>query len=248
MYSSVYSTWAKIKYNQVNPVGRMRNISLIQLLEEAAIEHCAAIGKDVFTLQNEGFGWVLLAGSLQIGSYPRYNEKVKTDTWISKWSSYRGIREFRMTGEEGQLFAKGTTQWTYADLRKKRPSPVAQEFLERWPVRDERVSTRPFLKRSLDLPSSSQKEVFTARRHDIDSNNHVHNGRYLQWVIETIPEDYYEGKLLTFLEGKFMHSARLNNLIEVHAGYKKKNELIHNVIRQSDGAILATGRSQWRER
>lgn len=247
MLPPIFSTKTKVSYNQVDPHGRIRNIALMQMLEEAAIEHCVAIERDVFTLLDEGFGWVLLSGALHFNEYPRYNHSIITDTWISGWTRYQGIREFLLKGEDGRIFTRATTKWAYVDARKRRIVPIAESFKIGWPRKEKRALECRFIKRPLEMPAGYSTENYAVRRHDIDSNRHVHNVRYLEWVLETVPEEYFDGRELESVEGSFIHEAHLNDTIQVQAGIVSDNELVHNVVRRSDGEVLSTGRSCWRK-
>lgn len=237
----------RISYNQVDPLGRTRNIALMGLLEDAAVEHCFSIDRDVFTLLEEGFGWVLHAGVLKFYHYPRHRDSIKIKTWISQWQRIRGIREFVIEDSAGNILVKASTQWVYLSIERRRPIPVPELYKVKWPAISRRTLDADFIKRPFPLPRHYTTEMFHVRRHDIDSNNHVHNNRYLEWVLETVPEAFFHNRILDFVNGTFMREAELEDQILVQAGIVSKNKLVHNVVRRSDGEVLSTGYSCWRE-
>lgn len=247
MNEDIFSTEMQIRYNQVDPFGRARNIALMNLLEEAAIEHCHSIDRDVFALLEEGLGWVLHAGSLEFAQYPRYRDTVKIRTWISEWNRLRGIREFKITDSRGTPLVNASTEWVFVDIHRRRPVSIPDEFRVLWPETGERALDAPFFKKPLSLPKNYTTEMFEVRRHDIDSNHHVHNVRYLEWVLETVPEEFFHRRVLESINGTFIREAHLNDQILVQAGKISNSELVHNVVRRSDGEVLSTGRSKWRD-
>ena len=236
----------RIAYNQVDPSGKARSIAMMELLQEAAIEHCSDIGMDVFTLLSRRRGWMLRAGNLDLSRYPRYGEALRIDTWLSKWTAFTGTREFVLYTQKKEELARATTLWAYVDTEARRPVPVDPVFKERWQFSDLRAISRGFTKRPLTIPASHTTELFTVRRHDIDSNEHVHNVRYLEWVLESVPESYYHGQELITIDGSFIQEARPQDTILVQAGRVSDRELVHNVIRKTTGEVLSTGRSVWR--
>ncbi len=245
MDSKAYTVSSNIGYNQVDKDGLVRSISTVQLFEEAAIEHCYEINRNVFDLLKEGYGWVLRSGSIGFQFYPCYGEKVKTTTWISRWSPFQGVREFLLTNEEEQICAKATSLWAYIDMEKRRPSLIPEVFRKEWYFDSRRAMDTIFVKHPIDIPPNSLQKSFHIRRQDIDSNNHVHNGKYLEWIMEIVPERFYTEKRIKTMEGAFLQEAGKTDQITVEVGIKNEHELVHNVIRIQDGAILATGRSEW---
>jgi medium-chain acyl-[acyl-carrier-protein] hydrolase len=248
MDTSPYRYDTKIAYNQVDPHGNTRVIALMELLQEAAIEHCSAIGMDVFRLLEDNEGWVLRAGVLDFDLYPRYGDHLHIATWISKWTAFTGTREFRLMNADDTVIATATTLWAYVDTEKKRPTPVAKAFKDEWAFAPERAVDEPFIKRPLPIPTVHTTTLFDVRRHDIDSNKHVHDVRYLEWVLESVPEEYFENYLLARIDGSFIHEARLGDSILVQAGALDQTHLVHNVVRKDTGEVLSTGRSTWRKR
>lgn len=243
---SAYSTHFKIGYGHVDRLGHVRPAALIQLLEEAAIENCDAIGRNVFDLLAEGYGWVLRGGSLKMLSYPRYRESVRVDTWISKWTPCQGVREFEVLTGRGEVCAVATSLWAYIDLGSRRPRPVPDVFRREWQFDERRAVDAEFIKRPLEIGDPCISAPLGVRRFDIDSNNHVHNVRYLEWVLETIPAEYFEARRLESVEGAFLREALPADEVVVAVGTLGPDALAHNVVRKADGIVLATGRSKWR--
>ena len=239
---------AKVGYNQVDNTGQLRVLSTIQILEEAAIENCYSIGRDVLALLQEGYGWVLRGGSIRFDRYPSYADSILIETWISKWTTFQGFREFVMLDAGGEECVKATTAWAFIDLNSRRPVPIPEDFRERWEFDGSKALEAALMKKPLEVPSKILSETFSIRRTDIDGNLHVNNVRYLEWVLETVPHEFYAENELESVEGAFLKEARFEDQIEVRIGKAGETELIHNVTRKCNGEVLATGRSRWRRR
>lgn len=238
----------RVGYNQVDNTGHLRVLSTIQFLEEAAIENCYSIDRSVLTLLREGYGWVLRGGSIQFSRYPMYADYVTIETWISKWTTFQGFREFVMFDAGMEACVKATTVWAYIDLKNRRPVPIPEAFKEKWEFDDSRALEANLIKKPLEVPNELMSETFSIRRTDIDGNLHVNNVRYLEWVLETVPLEYYADNELESVEGAFLKEARFEDQIEVRIGKVGETELIHNVIRKCNGEVLATGRSKWKKK
>ncbi len=248
MNFNTFSMNAKVGYNQVDSSGRLKVLSAIQLLEEAAIENCYAINRNVFTLLQEGYGWVLRGGSIQFLRYPSYADSITIATWISKWTIFQGFREFIVLNARKEKCVKATTVWAYIDVTNRRPVPIPEVFKEKWEYSQQKAIEASLLKRPLEISGESVSETFNIRRTDIDSNKHVHNVRYLEWVLEAVPLEYYSENELESVEGAFLQEARFEDQIEVRVKKVNEGELMHNVIRKSDAEVLATGRSRWKKK
>ncbi|HPR87798.1 MAG TPA: thioesterase, partial [bacterium] len=248
MEFNTFSTDVKVGYNQVDSSGHLKALSAIQLLEEAAIENCSSIDRNVFTLLQEGYGWVLRGGAIQYIRYPSYADSLIIKTWISKWTILQGFREFVVLDSRKETCVRATTGWAFIDVNKRRPVPIPDVFKEKWAYCQEKAFAAPLLKRPLPISEKFISEAFHIRRTDIDSNKHVHNVRYAEWVLETIPIEYDVKYQMESLEGAFLQEARFEDLIEVRVEKVNETELIHNVIRKGDNAVLTTGHSRWQKK
>ncbi len=110
----------------------VRPTSMMAYLEETAAEHCSSIGRDLFSLLDDGGGWVLTGGVMRMERYPRYGEEFHIDTWISGWKTFIGIREQRIVSADGTLLGEAGGRWVYWDMASRKPTPVPQVFTDTW--------------------------------------------------------------------------------------------------------------------
>jgi medium-chain acyl-[acyl-carrier-protein] hydrolase len=235
----------EIRYKDVNHRQEATPVAVLNFVEETAADHCAYIGKNVYELQKEGIGWVLYAGCFHMDCYPKYREKIKIVTWISKIKGFIGYREYRVFSEDDKFYGGFRGMWLYFDLEKRRPIPVDKIYYEQWAIRDEAAIDYEIVpyKNRIDNPDCGKS--FTVQRYDIDSNNHVNNVRYVQWLMESIPEEFYNKARMEYIHGTFLKETFYNRHVESECKIISPNELIHTVTEKEHGILLATAKTIW---
>jgi acyl-ACP thioesterase len=97
-------------------------------------------------------------------------------------------REFVITDAHALELVRATTHWAFMDRRVKRVARVPAEVASAYPVDAERA-----LPLSFGRPAPCDRPAWESRfpvgHRDIDSNHHVNNLRYLEWMIETLPPE-----------------------------------------------------------
>jgi acyl-CoA thioesterase FadM len=88
---SVFGKEFELRYFEMNKHGIASPTTILTLLEETAADHCYDIGYSLYDLENQNIGWVLIAGRIDMARYPKYKEKIKIQTWLSKFSLVKKI-------------------------------------------------------------------------------------------------------------------------------------------------------------
>jgi medium-chain acyl-[acyl-carrier-protein] hydrolase len=234
-----------IRYKDVNYRQEATPVSVLNFVEETAADHCAYIGKNVYDLQKQGIGWVLYAGCFLMDKYPLYREKIRIETWISNFRGFMGYREYRVLSEDDIFYGGFRGLWLYFDLEKRKPIPVDNLYYERWPIRNEKAIDQEIIPSKKDIENPDIIKSFTVRRYDIDSNNHVNNVRYMQWLMESIPDLFYEKAELKSIQGTFLRETIYNRHVNSQCKIISPNELIHSVTEKESGILLATANTKW---
>ncbi|MBE9467705.1 MAG: hypothetical protein IMY72_05200 [Bacteroidetes bacterium] len=235
----------EIRYKEVNDRQEATPVAILNFVEETAADHCAHIGRNVYDLQKNGIGWVLYAGCFHMDKYPRYREKIKIKTWISQFKSFRGYREYRVLSEDNKLLGGFRGLWLYFDLEKRKPIPIEDIYYEKWPMRNEKAIDYEIDPSKNLITNSDSNKSFAVQRYDIDSNNHVNNVRYMQWLMEAIPDEFYNKAKMQYIQGTFLKETFLDRHVLADCKIISPNELLHTVIEKEHGTLLATARTTW---
>jgi len=245
---SLYTRELQLGYSHVFQDGRLPPAALMEELEETASEHCRIIGQDIFSLLGNRTAWILKGGALKMARYPGYSDRIRIETWISSLERYRGGREFRLRDEEGRILGRASTLWVFMDLNKRTLMPIPEPFHRNWPVCSDRPLTIPFRKQ--DFPSISGGFVrnIDIRRRDIDSNNHVHNTRYLEWLTEAVPPELYESCQIEQMEMLYRREALPGIPVQIRTCREGDGVFRHDILDRNRNLLLAAARTVWREK
>ncbi|MDR0637865.1 MAG: hypothetical protein LBG27_03010 [Spirochaetaceae bacterium] len=132
-----FSKKFRLRYFEMDKHGTASPTTILTLLEETAAEHCLDIGHGLYDLENKNRGWVLLSGAIDMMRYPKYQETITIQTWISKYTLVKGYRENIISDEYDNIIGKATGIWAFYDIEKRKPIPIFDDIKEKWSVNTE---------------------------------------------------------------------------------------------------------------
>jgi len=238
-----------LRYFEMNKFGEASPLTMAMLLEETASDHCNSIDFGLFDLYAQNIGWVLIAGFMHIDRYPVFKEKITIRTWMSAFTTTRGYRENIVFDSNNNIIGRSRGLWVFYDTKRKRPVKIFNEIQERWTGSSEICTDYNIDVKLTDAESIKCRKKFDIYQYDLDANNHVNNLRYLQWALETVPEDYFEEKQLSTLDARFIKEAYYGQSIESVTLAESENSCFHHRIQNvTTGDLCAAANTAWRER
>ena len=63
------------------------------------------------------------------------------------------------------------------------------------------------------IGDSDISKSFPVNRYDIDSNNHVNNVRYMQWLMESIPDEFFNKARMQNIQGSFLKKPSIAGML-----------------------------------
>ncbi|CAA7601612.1 HotDog domain protein [Acididesulfobacillus acetoxydans] len=192
------------RFYELNARRQAGPVVLLHYLEEAAVSHSGAAGCSLQELEGRGVGWVLNRWYIVVERYPVWDEKVSVETWPAAFDRFYATREFIVRGRDNTRMARATSRWIYLSVEKKRPLRIPEGFARAYGLDPERAVEHDFAA----LPvrqgewnlTTSGKRIFAVRRSDLDGYHHVNNAQYVQWLLESVPEQTYDLAELQSLE------------------------------------------------
>jgi medium-chain acyl-[acyl-carrier-protein] hydrolase len=245
----MFSKQFNLRYFEMDQHGGASPTTMLTLLEEAAADHCLSIDHGLYDLFNQNIGWVLLSGYMQMERYPVYKEKITIRTWLSKYTSIKGYRENIISDERGNVIGRAKGLWVFFDIKRRMPARILGDIIERWSCFPEESITHDIDKKISAIDYAQLKKEFMVHRYDMDTNKHVNNLRYLQWLIETIPDEIMDNYYLHSIDGRFVKEAQYGHSIESLA--EKENDepkFVHTIKDVNSNHVCSTGRTRWKKR
>ncbi len=240
-----------VRSYEYGPDEKVTVLSLLNYMQDAAVQHSRARGYSIEQLFELGVTWVLHHLHLIIEKRPLWNETVVVHTWPYALQGLHAIREFHLTDPAGTSFVRATTEWILIDFQKKRPARIPAGMYTAFHHVEKRMVENN--SRHLPPPESEQfRQKIPTRRAELDSNNHVNNTWFVDWALEALPEDPFSQLHLQSLEIIFKQEARFPETILSVAQREDRfpEEIIcrHRLTRNSDQAELALARTIWTQK
>ena len=198
--------------------------ALLNRLQDAASLAVADREGSPGDLMRRGYSWVLLRYWLKMeGRLPTMDEPIVIETRHSVNDGFHTLRVFRVfaMGNEAETLAFAKTSWVLIDLAAGRPVRALQHLPEVFydvaddPPIDPEFTAIPKLSGSSLKNEPFLKETdFPVRFHDLDSNGHVNNAAYFEWVYEATPLDLLAWQVRE-INAEFRVSAKFGETVRV---------------------------------
>lgn len=223
--------------------------TMLTLIEETAADHCLDINMSLYDLEKQDTGWVLLSGLVQMDRYPAYKEKITIRTWLSSYSLIKGFRENIIYDEQRNIIGRAKGIWVFFDIKRRKPVQILQYIKNKWSF-DEEVSLEQNIVHKIEaIEKASYITEYHVRRFDTDMNQHVNNIRYLQWVIESVPEEIADNYYMHTIDGRFIGEAQYGDtIVSLTDEGTEDLSFIHAVKIHGSNKVCATGRTFWKRK
>ncbi|MDA3945216.1 MAG: thioesterase, partial [Helicobacteraceae bacterium] len=201
----------------------------------------------ILSKMTQNHGMLMLTGAKQNDRYPHNQEKIIIRTWISKYYAVRGFRENIIYDANYNIIGRARGLWVFYDIKKRRPKKIHPDFLERWSS-SKTVSLEHNITNKIEaIDSTEYRKEFKVNMYDTDTNKHVNNLRYLQWLMESIPQETLENYYLYFIDGRFISEAQYGDVIL--SSTKRdvaENSFVHTIHVKGTNKVCATGKTIWK--
>jgi len=239
----------ELRYLEMDNFGEAASTTMLALLEETAADHCYSINQSLYDLEKQNIGWVLLSGVMEMYRYPTYKEKIIIRTWMSDYSMIKGFRENIIYDNNRNIIGRARGLWVFFDIKRRRPIQIFDLIKNKWSTDVEKSINYNITKKIKPIDSSLNSHEFKVNRFDVDTNQHVNNIKYLQWLLESIPEEFINNHYLYSIDGRFIAEAQYGDTILVFTERDiNDNSFTHTIRNQNNNKICATAKTLWKER
>jgi acyl-ACP thioesterase len=191
----------EIHYYEKDRNNKASIITILNYLEEMAIEHSDACGASHEEMLKQDLAWVLYKWKVRMYRYPSWKETISVTTWSCGIEGLYAYRGFRIHDSEGRMIGEALSVWLVFKFSTRRLQRIPQNIIDQYPSLGDFVLKNELsddLLSGADILLSSSDYVM--KPGDSDENRHVNNIRYVELALSNIPVDLYDDKLLTDIE------------------------------------------------
>jgi acyl-ACP thioesterase len=211
-------TWKEqitVPAHTIDLFGKVKFYYICYYLFDSASRHAHSLHWGYDDLQGQKQYWVLSRLHVQMLSYPGMHDSIMLETWPKGISRLFALRDFKITSANGETICLATTAWLIVDGTTGRPVRIS-DFARLYNFNTGRHSlkTVPGKLPVVDDPEHSLE--IGATYSDLDINQHVTSGKYIEWVQNCFDTGSYEKTKITEFRMNFLSETRHAENITLH--------------------------------
>lgn len=229
-----------------NLIGNMSTI--INILSDIGTKQSEELGSGMKELMDQNITWVFYNYHIKILRNPVYGEKLYVTTEATGFKKYYALRNYKIKDSNGNVIVNANAIFLLINLEKRRMIRIPEEQYEIYGVSGD-IKEEFKIPRLERLEDFEYEESFKVRYTDIDSNNHVNNTKYIDWAIETLPEDIVNNYVLDEIRVTFEKECKYGEEVKVFTDVRREEEDLVTVhkIESSDGKELTRLIGCWKK-
>ncbi|HMQ05991.1 MAG TPA: thioesterase [Saprospiraceae bacterium] len=179
----VHQAGYKIRSSEIGKDQKIKPYALVQLMQEASMEHVVLAQASAWDEALEGMTWVLLRKEIHFYQWPSLGEEIKVITYPSGFERIFAYRDYLVENKDGQRLTEAASTWTLIHKKTRNLVSIPEKFL---PF-DGRSEMNPLPRCGTAFPRTSQWKDGLPYRiglNDLDWNGHMNNVQYVRFIME----------------------------------------------------------------
>lgn len=227
-----------------DPNKKLRIPTLLRQMQEAALTSTQRLGVSAFDLAPHALGWVLLGQNMRLFRRPEMGETFEVVTCPVGFERVFTYRDFHVLDTNGQHLAVSSTTWMLMNLHKRRMATLPdwiRKMHHEVPPTDQHLPKAKY--KLIPFDEVLYTKTFRVDYHHLDSNGHLTNAVYSEWMLEGLPYDFLLHSTLTDLEIQFKQEAHYGDILRVNIGKGHAGYYQHGLFKEN--TLLASMQTQW---
>ncbi len=206
----IFEKTFEVHNNEVLSNRLLNPVKLVDYMNEIAGYHSESAGYSMVTLFKKGYSWIVLSWNIGINRLPELGDTIKIETWISEIKRCFAYREHLVKNEQDEILSRASSRWIFYNISKQRPERIPLQLAATWQLNPITASPVSIMDSEILKGSNfiNKEKNYAVQKQDIDILNHVHNSKYIDWVVESKPEFIKENYSLKHLQISYEHEIK----------------------------------------
>ncbi|WP_082403763.1 acyl-[acyl-carrier-protein] thioesterase [Lacticaseibacillus sharpeae] len=196
-----YSESISIPFYMVNEEGTLTLANLVNLVQQVSEHQLHGRSSQLDLVARYNIGWVITQSQIEIKRMPQAEEQVTLWTEATAYNRLLCYRDYGVIDADGNDIVTVHSTWVMMDLSTRKIVPVIDAIVEDFgAAKVTRVKRLPRLPKFADPEG---ERTYWVRYFDIDTNHHVNNVHYFDWMQDAIGYDWMRTHTLTAANIKY---------------------------------------------
>ena len=178
-----------IGYSDVDKNNKCKLSKIVDLLQNTATMHSKSVGYGTKGMMELKQAWLMLGWKVRILKYPEADMDVEVRTWSRAIKAVEAKRGYEIFSEDGELLIIADSTWALFDLEAQKLIRVPEEMKNAYGTIERDMFEGEKTERLKDNNVLENQVTLFVGKRDIDTNNHMNNSKYLEYITEVIPDN-----------------------------------------------------------
>lgn len=233
-----------ITYYMCDRTNRLTLSMLVNILMDVSEKHSAYLGTGEDVVKGLGYNWIILHYEFQIEKMPKVNDRVEIETIATEYNKLFTYRDFIVRDKDNNEIITVKTTFALMDLEKRKMARLPEEIIAPYEATYSKRIRRNIKPQPVDFDRANQK-VYNVRYFDIDSNNHVNNSQYINWLLDSMDGSFLATHTVKHGIITFDKEVNEEDTVTSLSSIQVANDITSNHQITVDGIPHATASFQW---
>ncbi|MDH6365484.1 medium-chain acyl-[acyl-carrier-protein] hydrolase [Enterococcus sp. PF1-24] len=203
----------EVTYYECDVNQRMTFPAMLSIAVKVSEDQSDSLNRGADFVHTFGLTWVITTYQIKINRLPKVGENIKVSTKATSYNKYFCYRNFWFHNEAGEELVMIETVFALMNIETRKMSSVPEEVI--LPFESEKIKK---IKRYPVIEKIETGEMlpYRVRYYDIDSNHHVNNSVYFNWMIDILGLDFLTEYTLKEVNVRFDKEVEYGVEIESH--------------------------------
>ena len=216
-----YEKEYELHYYEVDKNLKGNMSTIINILSDIGTKQSEELGASINDLTDRNMAWVFYNYHVKIFREPVYGEKLKVKTEPSGFKKFYALRNYEIKDSNGNIIVSANAIFLLINIEKRRMMRIPEDQYILYGV-DSDIKEEFKIPRIESLKEFKYSDTFKVRYTDIDSNQHVNNTKYVDWAIETLPEEIVNNYYLDEVKVTFEKECKYGEIVNVYTDIREE--------------------------
>lgn len=195
-----HETMHQVSYYECDLNGEMTFPMMISVAIKVSSEQSDILGVGSDYINTLGITWVITQTEVIIQQLPKVDQTIKIVTEPTAFNKFFCYRSFWIYNEAGEELVQINMAFALMDVKARKITSVSAELMA--PFESEQIK-KIHRWEKIEQVESETSRPYHVRYYDLDSNHHVNNAIYFNWLIDVLGREFMETYRPTYANLKF---------------------------------------------